>query len=232
MPNRASVGAALRDALRDPLVYAPLLGAGVIAAGGWDHDIADWAVDKSPVFGSSKAAVDASDVMLNVLRGEAGLTLLAAPDGEALGREWRRKKLGHLALDAFAFYATEGSTRLGKETVRRQRPNGESRSSFPSGHASSTASLMTLSNRHLAELDLPPRLRTGLQVVNTGLALGTAWARVEGAKHYPTDVLVGHALGRFLARVIHDAWRLPEERLRIEAQPSRGVVGISLNWRY
>ena len=33
----------------------------------------------------------------------------------------------------------------------------------------------------------------------------TAWARLEAEKHYPTDVLVGAALGHFISAVIHDS---------------------------
>jgi hypothetical protein len=39
-----------------------------------------------------------------------------------------------------------------------------------------------------------------------------AWARVEGAKHFPSDVLAGAALGYFITAFIHDAFLgLPDE---------------------
>ena len=40
-----------------------------------------------------------------------------------------------------------------------------------------------------------------------------AWARVEGDRHYPSDVLAGAALGHFLSAFIHDAFLgLPEDK--------------------
>jgi len=38
------------------------------------------------------------------------------------------------------------------------------------------------------------------------IAAGTAWARVEGGVHYPSDVLAGMALGHFVAAFINDAF--------------------------
>ena len=38
------------------------------------------------------------------------------------------------------------------------------------------------------------------------MAAMTAWARIEKNWHYPTDVLVGAALGNFLGGFIHNAF--------------------------
>ncbi|MCM2350516.1 MAG: hypothetical protein NDI69_10890 [Bacteriovoracaceae bacterium] len=48
-------------------------------------------------------------------------------------------------------------------------------------------------------------LRTGIKAANTTLAAGTLWARPEGQRHYPSDVLVGYALGTFLSGFIYDS---------------------------
>ena len=56
------------------------------------------------------------------------------------------------------------------------------------------------------------------------LSAGTAWARVEGGVHYPSDVLAGAALGNFTAVLLHDLFLGPpgEEGLQIAVRPLEG----------
>ncbi len=92
------------------------------------------------------------------------------------------------------------------------RPDGSDDESFPSGHTSHAFAFATLANRNLDSLDYLEDVRAPLQVANTVLASGVAWARVEARKHYPSDVLFGAALGHFLTAFIHDAFlNLPED---------------------
>jgi membrane-associated phospholipid phosphatase len=62
------------------------------------------------------------------------------------------------------------------------------------------------------------------------LAAGTAWARVEAQKHFPSDILAGAALGNFVASFVHDAFLgLPDDRrLALAVTPSRGRVVIAV----
>jgi hypothetical protein len=61
-----------------------------------------------------------------------------------------------------------------------------------------------------------------------------AWARVEGEKHYPTDVLVGAALGNFITRFVHDAFmNLDEhERFSFYLEPARDGGKLFLTWEF
>ncbi len=94
-----------------------------------------------------------------------------------------------------------------RHATNRERPDGPTEiTSFPSGHASSAFAASTLANRHLDAMPMPLSLRRPLQVGNLVLATGVAWARVEGEKHFPSDVLAGAALGYFLSAFIHDAF--------------------------
>ena len=59
---------------------------------------------------------------------------------------------------------------------------------------------------------MPKPVKRTLQAGNLFLATGVGWARIEGKKHYPTDVLAGAAMAHFLTSFIHDAFLyLPEE---------------------
>ena len=62
------------------------------------------------------------------------------------------------------------------------------------------------------------------------LTAGTAWARVEAGEHYPSDVLVGVALGNFMGAFFTEAFLglEPGTRVAFTAEPARG--GAVLRW--
>jgi membrane-associated phospholipid phosphatase len=57
---------------------------------------------------------------------------------------------------------------------------------------------------------------------------------VEGQQHYPSDVLVGAALGHFLTAFIHDALlNLPEDgNVDFAVFPVKGGAGMKLAFRF
>ena len=60
-PRKSEWKSAARNAFRDPGTWAPAGAAAVIAAGGWDQELSDWAVTHTPVFGSVESADRWSD---------------------------------------------------------------------------------------------------------------------------------------------------------------------------
>lgn len=94
---------------------------------------------------------------------------------------------------AGSFGATSLVTEGLKQTFPRTRPDGSDRKSFPSGHTSrSFSAAATLMNRQGAKVGVPAFLVAGF----VGLA------RVEGKKHYWTDVLAGAAIGTSLGFLV------------------------------
>lgn len=83
----------------------------------------------------------------------------------------------------------------------------------------------TLANQNL-DIDVPTPLRRSLQATNLLLATGTAWARVEAGKQFPSDVLAGAASGRILAIFMHDVFLgLPaDSNAEIHARANRKGV--------
>jgi hypothetical protein len=66
-------------------------------------------------------------------------------------------------------------------------------------------------------------LDVGLQAIN----FGTAWARVEGGWHYPSDTLVSIALGNFCGRFFNDAFlglEMPHAKLAFAPLPGGGEL--------
>lgn len=131
---------------------------------------------------------------------------------------WRRPAL--LARVGLAALAADGTSRLLKEWIDRERPplrypdpaplvHVPGSSSFPSGHATvgfACAAVLAL---------VAPRLALPLYV----LAALVAWSRVYVGVHYPLDVLGGAVLG--VALVTGLRW-LVAARRRSGRRPKRG----------
>src|SRR5262245_15116026 len=195
-PSWDRVAEAAWDAAKDPFTWVPAVGAAALQIGDVDDDIADWANDHTPVFGSRGTASDASDWLQAASVAVYVGTGLGAP---APNGDWLLTKAKGFAVGATALAATAGTTFGLKEAVGRERPLGQDNDSFPSEHASLTAASARLTYETLQYYDLPQEARIAADVGLAGLALTTGWARVEAGEHHPADVLAGAALGNFLA---------------------------------
>jgi len=217
------IGRAGRDALLSPGTWVPLAGAGVLALGDLDERVSDWASEHTPLFRSQSGAADASDFLSGVLGAETFGTVLATPSGDT-PEAWALAKLKGGAVELGAIAATKALTDGLKDGSDRERPDGSDDRSFPSGHTSNAFAFATLANRNLDSIDFLEDVRTPLQIANTVLASGVAWARVEARKHHPSDVLFGAALGHFVTAFIHDAFlNLPEDSRDDRADRDRRV---------
>jgi len=223
------VSDAAHDAFFDSQTLIPLAGALIFAIDDFDERASDWAVKHNPVFGSEDNAKDASDYLKIMLQVEAVATALATPSGDDSG-QWIASKIKGLGVEFAAMGVTNSVTSLLKDVTDRTRPDESGDRSFPSAHASSAFSYMTLANRNLDSVNLPRTVKPALKVANMFLATGVAWARVEGRRHYPSDVLAGAALGHFLTAFIHDAFlNLPEDsNVDFAVFPVKGGAGIGL----
>jgi len=222
-PGWQRVKASAVDAVRSPWVWAPLASAAVLQVDSWDEDVADWASDETPVFGSPENAADWSDGLRIASLVGYGASVLATPSGDLDG-DWLRAKAQGAAVGAGAFAATAGVTSGLKSLTSRERPDGSDDNSLPSGHASTAAVFGTLTVRNLQGIDLSPALRTTLEIGAGAMTAGTAWARVEAGRHYPSDVLVGIALGNFMGAFFTEAFLGLESgaRFSFSAAPVRG----------
>jgi membrane-associated phospholipid phosphatase len=197
---------AAHNAFFDVQTILPAAGAVIFAASDLDDQTSEWAIEHTPIFGSVHDAQNASDHLREILWVEAGVTALATPSG-ADSKSWLFWKGKGLAVEFTAMGVTSGLTSALKGITGRSRPDDPTDTvSFPSGHASSAFAASTLANRNLDALAMPMGIKRPLQVGNLLLATGVAWARVEGGRHFPSDVLAGAALGHFLSAFIHDAF--------------------------
>lgn len=223
-PTWERVRQAAVNAATDPQTWAPLAAGALIHLGGADEAISDWARDETPIFGSEPDAEEATDTALVVLGASALTTLLLTPNGcEPLDGLWHKAKAG--GVEGVGFGAQWYLIRWMKDVTNRPRPDSGERVSFPSGHTYFASSLATLTRRHAEAIPLTRWQRTAIDVgTTTGTAL-TAWGRVEGGRHFPSDVLVGWALGNFLNIFVHDAF-IGRSTVRTQVAPDRVRVGL------
>jgi hypothetical protein len=206
-------------ALKDRGTWVPAAGAAVMAIDDWDQKLSDWAVENTPVFGSVDHAKEASDNLKTATSLSMIGTALAVPNGP---RAWELKP-ERMAIEIVGVQFSNGLTSLLKSATGRERPDGSNNRSFPSGHASQAFARATFACRNVDNIpSLSKGGRIALKTTFRTLAAGTAWARVEGQKHYPSDVMFGAALGNFVAIFVHDAF-LPED--------SETQIGAFINTR-
>jgi len=139
----------------------------------------------------------------------AGLGVLAIGTGvvdACRGDDGRSLEVG-----AESLLGTEAVTQALKAVVHRHRPGGSSSvTSFPSGHTSFSFAAATFLRRRIAEDGSPPESNLGWLFYVP--AAYVAVDRVEGERHFPSDVAAGALLGMFLTNWIWDAhYRRPDE---------------------
>jgi len=190
---------AVAVAASDPWTWAPLTGAAVIAATNSDEGISRWAQRETPVFGSREAAIAASDRFRQISSSSAwGIFLAATPQGEG---NWLGVKGERASENLVGLALARSTTGLLKHTVQRERPNGNPvHDSFPSAHSTDAFAHASLARNYSGHLQVYTPLREGMQWASNGFAFATAWGRVEGGAHYPSDVLIGAAIANFTTR--------------------------------
>jgi len=225
-PSWQQIRTAAKNAATDPHTWVPVAGAALLSMGDLDEQTAEWAAEHNPLFGSKQRAQDASDTLRNLARLNYLATAVATPSG--IGWQAIENKSKAIAVGLLASKSTSTLTGKLKEQTQRKRPDNINDDSFPSGHTSGATVASTLAVRNLDAIPLSKRTRTGWKAASYGLAGLTGWARVEGERHYPTDVLVGYALGNFLGAFFNEAFINPQYQQRIVILPSLTPAGDTM----
>jgi hypothetical protein len=126
--------------------------------------------------------------------GSAAVQLGGALATFGVGKMSRSDDLSSLGRDLVrAQLLTQGITQLIKYSVRRERPDGSARSSFPSGHASGAFATATVLHRHYG-------WKVGAPAY--GLASYIAASRLSENRHFLSDVVLGMAVGVAAGRTV------------------------------
>jgi membrane-associated phospholipid phosphatase len=126
--------------------------------------------------------------------GELPTLLSSASVVYAVGRIKDEPKVSHLGMDLIeALAMSEALTQTLKYTVRRERPDGSSKNSFPSGHAADTFAFATALERHL---------NWKYSIIGYTFASYVAISRLPANRHWLSDAVFGSAVGIIAGRTV------------------------------
>lgn len=193
------LGRAAVQSFNSPMTWGPGIAAIAFYLTPLDKEVSSWASSRTPIFGSLGAAHRTGDFLLSASRSIyiATAALELGVKGFAEPFHWS-SLAAPLAAGGLAVQATSLGTALVKESAGRIRPDLSDSRSFLSGHSSMTSMFTTLSAANIHALTLPGLSEPLMDGALFTLTAGTAWSRVEGKNHYPSDVLAGAAFGHFL----------------------------------
>src|SRR5262245_13004402 len=109
-----------------------------------------------------------------------------------------------------------------KESVRRTRPDGSNRRSFPSGPTSSAFAVATVVSHHYG-------LKSSIAAYTLAGLVGVS--RIDARKHYLSDVVAGATTGYIVARTVtrHTQLGRTVQWMPI-VEPSTKTAGIAFFW--
>jgi membrane-associated phospholipid phosphatase len=194
------IGFSAKNAILDPYTIGALTLATGIYLSHKDQQISDWATAHHPVFGSEQNARTTTDLLQYSSLAIYGITAIIKNNMN--GNSTISFPIVNVSSDISAIFLTVFTTEILKNNVGRLRPNHGDERSFPSGHTSFTTINANLTSHQLNTLEMKNNTRFLCNAALATMVTATAWGRIEGKKHYPTDVLAGAALGNFVGNFI------------------------------
>ena len=215
-------GQAAREAVTSPGTWVPLLGAALLMVDDQDAKLTEWAIREQPLFGDD--AQSRSDDLEALLGGAYLISALAVPNQGA------GEKAKSIGVGAATVVLEGGITKGLKRTIKRQRPNGRNGLSMPSGTAGRASVLATMTASNVQRMHWSPAGRRAAQGMAHAMSYAAAWSRLEAGKHHASDVLVGNAIGHFLARFMERTLLWPDSSASIQFSPlmDGGAVTLSV----
>ena len=216
-----SPGQAAREAVTSPGTWVPLLGAALLMVDDQDAKLTEWAMREQPLFGDD--AQSRSDDLEALLGGAYLLSALAVPNQTA------GEKAKSIGVGAATVVLEGGLTKGLKRTIKRERPNGRNALSMPSGTAGRASVLATMAASNVELMNWSPTGRRTAQGLAHALSYAAAWSRIEAGKHHASDVLVGNAIGHFLARFMERTLLGRDASARIQFSPLKDGGAVTLS---
>jgi membrane-associated phospholipid phosphatase len=136
----------------------------------------------------------------------------------ALGKSTHARSVADLGSDLFrAQMLTQGLVQVVKITVRRERPDGSSHYSMPSGHTAGAVATATVLERRYG-------WKVGIPAYAMSAYVGVA--RMSANKHHLTDVMVGAGIGLTAGRAATIG--TARHRFAVGVAPTAGGAAVTL----
>ncbi len=155
-------------------------------------------------------------------------------------------RLGIMAVEVLTI--TSGLTMNAKYAFNRTRPlvysdefsfdartASNSRLSFFSGHTAQTAAFSVFMAKVIH--DYHPNMRKGVGIgiwtVALTLPAAMAYLRVDAGNHFPSDVIVGYAIGASVGWLVPHLHKKKNKESNLSVAPFRygNATGLTLNWK-
>ena len=214
--------ASVTESFTDPKVWGPVAAAVVLQIDDMDYELSDQLREHTPLFGSTENAKDWSDNTKTWTEIAYASTALMTPDPVyTIATQWLTVEEINSNIVSELKSATE-----------RERPDGTNDKAMPSGHAAGAAVQANLATKNIQRMNISETAKEIATYSVNGAAMLTAWARVEGGRHYPSDVLMGWALGNFIGDVTTDLFFPDQDEIVLIPQISRDVAGMQVHYRF
>lgn len=188
----ANTKQALVAASTEPLTLVGVGGALVMQINQIDHKIVQHLAKEPGLFSTPQQAIQASDTSRSVTSISMNMSNFLVRDTTFEDVLWRG------VGNNLTAYTTAASTVMLQDGFMRQRPDGGS-GSMPSAHTSRAFACSYLAHKNYQQSFLPKPLQVSGTIITYSAAFLTGLARVEGKKHFPSDVFMGMAYGTFIS---------------------------------
>lgn len=181
-----------------------------------------WFFDRGATLNNSTRAQDLSDMLLY---GSATLPFITY-----FSKKCRVDGVATAVMALETLLYVNGVTQLTKGLTQRYRPslyndeiaisdklNSGSRKSFFSGHASATSAYAFLSARIITDVHPDMKHKWAVWTLASTIPAVVGYLRYEAGKHFPTDVMLGYAVGAVIG------YGIPE--IHLSNQLEIGFVG-------
>jgi len=232
-PGWEHVKRSAKESVLDSETWVPLVCAATFGLTTLDEKVADYALDNSPLFGDRYNAVKKSNDLFESSKIALLFSSLATAGAEST-EDSVRWKFNALTAQSMAIGMNNFVTAKSKIFTKRTPPNQLGSDSLTSRHASGAFLYSGLTRRHMRYITTRSGWHKSTDIGMIGLASLTAWGRVEGGLHYPSDVFVGAALGNFFANFVYRAFIDPEiaSRYTVQIYKTQQVSGVFIKFRY
>jgi membrane-associated phospholipid phosphatase len=213
------VRAIIRESLGDFRRLTSEASVGLVVAGATMAGVAH-GIDGAFTNQLTGAATNAAGFAPGTVLGGATFQFGAAAATYGVARLAGKPAVAHLGARLMrAQLVAHATTQAIKVSVRRMRPDGTTRNSFPSGHTSVSFASATVLSREFG-------WKVGLPAYAVASYIGLS--RIEHRRHYLSDVLFGAAIGVMAGRSV--GVTIGHRRFDVTPVALRGGAGVTFVW--